>query len=65
MGDEPELYWNTELINSPQFAWVAYLVCPECRCTWRGLLPNERPGVFGPVEEVCPDCETWDEDDDA
>lgn len=55
MGDD--LRWNTEAINDPKFAWVAYLVCPKCGSTWRGLLPNERPGAFGPVEEECPDCE--------
>ena len=51
------LYWNREVIENPAFAWVGYLVCTDCGETWRGLLPNERPGVFGPVLEQCPDCE--------
>lgn len=52
-----DLRWNREVIEDPKFAWVAYLVCPDCGATWRGILPNERPGVFGPIEEQCPDCE--------
>jgi hypothetical protein len=57
------LEWDRELIESDRFRWVAFLVCGDCGMTWRGLLPNERPGVEGAVEEQCPDC--WQDDCDA
>ena len=40
-----------------RYAWVAFLVCPRCGCTWRGILPGERPGAEGPILEQCPDCD--------
>jgi hypothetical protein len=54
------LEWNPDFIaelEAGKYDWVAYLVCPRCRATWRGILPGERPGAFGPIEEECPDCE--------
>jgi hypothetical protein len=54
------LEWDQGFLDdmaAGKYDWVAYLVCPTCRCTWRGILPNERPGAFGPIDEECPDCE--------
>lgn len=62
------LEWDQGFLDdmkAGKYDWVAFLVCPRCRCTWRGILPGERAahGIdeYGPIEEMCPDCEMDDD----